>query len=255
MPRLQVVFNCLNLFVADPENDVVHVLMPSTDAHGAGHRHEVQLVHRSFPGNAKKVSPMNGLALVLGKDPANGAGKAWTDLLPPQPSPHDEVLADLSTITGNRVARELVADAHHDKVAARVSLFGGRVLELVAETEFQIRGRSYVMAHQVVWEMLDVPFGLEWVRLDPAAREPLSSLLKVSTEPNLGYRLEINHTIPEPVQGPLHPLTPAQVGQHFGMIYPLLGIDAPGPDLLPTGVGRTDGAKCVGGKALIASLF
>jgi hypothetical protein len=254
MPRLQLVFNCLNLFVADPENDVVHVLMPSTHGHANGHKHEVRLHHNSFKGKEKtKGRPMEGLALILGKRQANGTGTvgdgtADTDLRPPQPSTLNEVLVNLSTITGRRVARDLVEDKRHAQVAARVSLFGGKVTQLVAEEEFIIRKKQYAMAHQVTWEMLGVPHTLEWVKLDPNASAPIQSLLELKTEPNQGYKLEISHTT-----GGTKPLTAEEVKEHYAMIYPLLGIAHPADELLPHLVGQTDGAKCVGGKALVAS--
>jgi hypothetical protein len=253
MPRLQLVFNCLNLFVSDPENDVVHVLMPSTDGHGNGHKHEVRLRHTSFKGKEKTHGrPMEGLALILGKPQANGAGTtgdgtADTDLAPAQPSTLNEVLVNLSTITGHRVSRDLVKDEFHKKVAARVSLYGGKVTQMVAEEEFIIRKKQYAMAHQVTWEMLGVPHALEWVKLDPTASEPIQSLLELPAEPNQGYRLEISHTMPGSPS-----LTPKEVKEHYAMLYPLLGIDHPASDLLPHIVGNTDGAKCVGGTALVA---
>ena len=249
MARLQLVFNCLNMFVSDPDNGAVHVLMPASDGHGGHHRHVVRMFHDSFTGEEKKQGrSMEGWALVLGTRP----GTADASLVPLS-APSGEELVDLTGVTGNTVSPDLVRDRPHPLVAARVSLYGGRITRLAAEARWELNGRRYALAYQAVWEMLDVPHELNWVPLNPKANAPIASLKELPAERDLGYRLDIHHVTPKslpPGQGGV--LSPHEMAHHFAMFYPLVGIPHPGDDLLPSIPEKfTDGVNCGSTKATL----
>jgi hypothetical protein len=256
MPRLELVFNCLHMFVADPEKNVVHVLMPSSDAHGSHHRHEARIFHAGLEGREKGHGlSMNGWALVLGKKGDSDTGTADTTLQPPFPPPLGDVLVNLSEITGGRVSRELVQDGYRPQVASRVSLYGGRVTAVVAEANYRIKDRVYALGHQVTWQMLDVPQKLEWVDLKQTrgGDPPIHSLMDLPADPRLGYRLEIHHVSHASLpRGQGGKLSPTEMASHYSMFFPLVGIE-PADDLLPAIIddGRTEGVNCGGGSAQI----
>lgn len=238
MAKLELVFNCLHMFVAAANNEsgqegTVHVLMPATTAHGPGHEHVVKIFHKSWQGTEQEQGrSMRGWALELGNTP----GRADTRLLPLQ-APHNETIPNLTSITGGQtVSPNLVANAHHPLVAARVTLHGGRVTHLSADSVYEINRTEYVLASQVTWEMLGIPHELRWFALDPEDPNtvPLQSLHELPTEPDLGYRLEIHHVTPRsipPGRGGL--LDPKELADHYAMFYPLIGVSNPGPHLLP----------------------
>lgn len=255
MPRLELVFNCLNMFVADTEHNVVHVLLPSSTGHGGHHRHEPRLFHDGMVGHEKgNGRSLKGWALVLGKQKDSDQGTADITFQPPFPPPLGDELVNISEITGSRVPRELVQDTAHPLVTARISLYGGRVTSMVAEEKYSIRGKPYMLAHQVTWQMLNVPEELEWLNLNADAPPPIMSLVDLPTDSKLGYRLEIHHVMHTSLpRGQGGKLSPAEMGEHYGMFYPLLGV-RPGRDDLPRLIDseRTQGVHCGGTRALLA---
>jgi hypothetical protein len=253
MATLELQFNCLCLFVPDPDNQVVHVLMPATNGHDGhdGHeQHVVRILHPSVKEVEKgKGLDIEGWALTLG--PAQG--NAETTLTPPKGKPRGGTLPDLSSLTNNqRVASALVGPAPGTAVAARITLRSGGVTSLASEAEWEIEGRKFALAHQVTWTMSDGGAGLQWARLygPPDINPPLNSLDELEPENDLSYKLRIFHVTDDalPPRGGI--LQPAVMREHYRALYPLLGITNPASTLLPRMVssGVVD-VNCAGGKA------
>lgn len=261
MASLELQFNCLCLFVTDPDEEVVHVLMPATSGHAghAHHEHVVRIIHKSFPGDQNQVGRgMEGWALTLGPDEAS----AERDLVPPPGAFQGGELPDLTEITkegpddpGKTVDRALVGLNPGNKVAARITLRSGRVARILSEARWRIGTRDYALAHHVTWRMSDVGEKLDWARLDvePGAdlpEEPLANLNELTPEADLGYKLEIFHVTRDalPPKGGI--LAPAVMREHFRAFYPLIGEGAPGPNLLPTIKGfQINQVNCGSGQA------
>lgn len=242
MATLELEFNCMCLFVTDPEDGTVHVLMPPTAHDHADHgnaglpatlprglkRHVVRLLHRSFA--ADQGRSLEGWALELHGSPA----PPDTTLLRPAGGQNPEVV-DLSGITNRRVSRDhLEREAYPNRVSALLTLRGGTATKLDDEdTKWVMDGRTIVMAHQVVWRLENVSEQLRWVDLGANHGPPLRSLSELEAEADGSYRLEVYHVTEKalPPTG-LGYLNAAEVRKHFGAFYPLLGFK-PGARHLP----------------------
>lgn len=250
MATLELVFNCLNLFVTDEENGTVHVLMPTSTGHGNKHRHVVRIFHAGLKGDQKKHGlSMEGWALILGGTP----GTAETDLEPAVAPFLKEELVDLTRVTGGKtVDKALLADAPHPLVAARVTLRGGRLTQLKAEHEWEVDGQRYRMAHNVTWQIMGIPHELTWVDLAPPSDDPpIKSLKELPLGTDGAYHMSIHHVTPvsiPPGQG--GGLDPADMAHHFSMFYPLVGVNKPDENLLPKLISfPNDGVNCAAAKA------
>lgn len=262
MALLELEINCLCLYVRDrgPTGGerVLHVLMPKSDGHGphAGHhKHVVRMFHKDFkkPGEDKKGRSMEGWALVLGE----GKSNASLTLKPATTNAFNAEIANITSLSGGKVPAALVADGPNGKVAARITLRGGKITNMVSEAKFKFGTKVVSLAHQVTWQIQGIPHKLDWRRLNAPATEqaPLATLADLSTETNFGYLIRVYHvmekSLPPGTPGSL--LTPAEVKEHFAMLYPLVGIDDPDNKLLPEIAGQgTDGAHCVPGGGEVA---
>jgi hypothetical protein len=252
MATLQIEFNCLCLFVRDETEKILHVLMPATGHHHAGHpsgsarphpahgieEHLARLVLGDSP-DAPQV-PLEGWSLELG--PAAGAAQLHT-LDPPV---GDAQVVDLTRLTSNgqnapgrKVARALTTGSHQ-KIASRFTLRAGQVTDVEAQAEWLFKGEPLEMAHRVVWEIDDVPDELPWTpiagKAPPLAR--LSDLGDPSPLPvsgKSGYRIRVFHTTADglPPNDDPGALNKEEVRHHFGMFYDVLGLPDPDEELLP----------------------
>jgi hypothetical protein len=255
MAKLTIEFNCMCMFVPDPANGSVHVLMPVT-AQGGHPRHEVRLRHSSFKGKEKKEGRlMEGLELVL-----RGRGKAHTDLIPSTPSDPQGELPNLSTIAGSKpVDPALLTSTKPSGVVSRITLLSGKVGEIRAHgKKWKLGGKDRVLAFQVTWTIDDVG-ELEWHPLhDSGAVAPLASLRDLKPEPGTAdvYKLEIHHVEAGTLTNPSKVLTAQGVRHHFGAFYTPLRVTRPGGDLLPDpiddGFEGSPDFKCVGIQASLS---
>jgi hypothetical protein len=253
MPKLELQFNCLCLFVPDRAAKVVHVLMPGTnghEGHGGHEKHVVRMLHHGFEGQEKLTGRcMEGWALTLGPEHAS----ADTSLRPRWDADQDPVrpawdadqgavLPDLSELTGGRtVHRSLLGKVPEDRVAARITLRSGGVARMASEATWEIGGKDFALAHQVTWTM-DIDDELRWEGLNDRPDDhpkPLEKLEDLEPEDDgkpdddVLYRLRIFHVTEDalpPRGGTLHP---AVMRAHYRAFYPLLGEDYPGDELLP----------------------
>lgn len=213
MATLQIVFNCLCLYVRDEPGKTVHVVMPATRGHDPRHLHLARLQHPSFPEPEGK-RPLEGWGLTLGS--ASQPASAQTDTLAPRQN--DEILdltaatADAATPGGRKVKQEMVTGFHR-AVAARVTLRSGKVMGRGSETLWDFNGRRVRMATRVIWEMEidDVHAPLSWQPIGASGQPPLDSLAALGggDEPLLdeheqetgrrGYRLQVIHATPRSV--------------------------------------------------------
>ncbi|HEX6373093.1 MAG TPA: hypothetical protein VF006_29490 [Longimicrobium sp.] len=233
MATLQLEFNCLCLFVRDEKNDVVHVLMPSTN-HPGMEPHVVRMFHSSFTAHPKGRS-MEGLEWVLGPE------KGSADFLSLRKNDDGEIVdvtrasGDSSGHNGKKADKKLVTSAHHH-VLTRVTLRGGRVFDRFAKADWELKGNIVRMAHQVVWEIDDVPDTLTWHPLNKPDDIPLTSLKELGPEeplpapdgtpsPKMGHRLRIFHTTKEglPPNDENGALDEVAVRKHFRHFYDLIG--------------------------------
>ncbi|HYH82132.1 MAG TPA: hypothetical protein VEX86_20155 [Longimicrobium sp.] len=254
MATLQIEFNCLCMFVRDRASRVVHVLMPSTH-HAPDHadHHVVRLIHPSF-GAEPQGRSMIGWALALG--PAQGAADVSL-----RPAGGNGAIADLSAAAGSAVERGLV-ERPDARIASRVTLRAGRIVQARAERTWMLDGREVSMAHRVVWEMENVSETepLPWRSLGAAGPPPLGALNELAPEASLAgervYRLRVFHTTP----GALPPndrrgtLDPATLARHFAHYYTLVGIPHPASHLLPALVEESRRAAAGRGAASLAAL-
>jgi hypothetical protein len=239
MATLQIVFNCLCLFVRDEQGETVHVVMPATKGGHHAH-HDVFLRHPSFP-EAKQERSMEGWALALGPKEDQPASAKVHTLLTPRAT--GEVLdltaatVDESNPEGQKVSAALVT--HSRRVAARVTLRAGEVKAVDSETEWAFDRRRVRMATRVLWEMevnsVDAP--LDWRSIGAGGTPPVPTLASLGAEepllegPNLtpgnrkGYVLQVFHSTPGELQAP-------EVTKHFRIFYELVG-HAPTPEQLP----------------------
>jgi hypothetical protein len=262
MATLELQVNCLCLFVPDPENNVVHILMPGTkghaghdghNGHAESHEHVVRMLHHSFEKEEEKLlgRPMEGWALILGPEQAS----ADLTLLPPQGASQGGALPNLSELTGKKVPRALVGPEPGDRVAARITLRSGRVTRMASEATWEIGGHPFPLAHQVTWQMSDVDHALEWQGLNGRPNtepKPLETLQDLEPEDDLGYKLRIFHVTREglPPKGGI--LKPEVMRAHYRAFYPLLGENDPGDDLLPRIKGKhIHQVNCGGGQAAL----
>lgn len=271
MATLELEFNCLCLFVPDPNDEVVHVLMPGTDGHPDDHddghaehgKHVVRMLHRSFKGDEKlRGRPLEGWALTLG--PETPSPSAVRTLGPKVPSAgrtppsktapasrtlvshgdrdSEGELPDLSDITGRTVDPALLGLNPGSRVAARITLRTGRATRLAYESTWRIENdathitRDIRIAHQVTWRMEHVDPTLIWSRLSGRSNgdyAPLESLNALEPEDDLSYRLRIFHVTEDalPPRGGI--LKPAEMRQHYRAFYSLLGENHPADGLLP----------------------
>jgi hypothetical protein len=253
MPKLELQFNCLCLFVPDDAAGVVHVLMPGSNGHDghAGHeKHVVRMLHHSFEGQEKLTGRcMEGWALTLGPRHAS----ADTSLLPKSDADHDRVrpvsgadhgavLPDLSELTRDgRVRRALLGKEPENRVAARITLRSGGITRMASEATWEMGGRDFALAHQVTWTM-DIDDELKWEGLDDKPDDhpkPLRKLEELEPEDDgkpeddVLYRLRIFHVTEDalpPRGGTLHP---AVMRAHYRSFYALLGDNDPDDKLLP----------------------
>jgi hypothetical protein len=244
MATLELQFNCMCLFVPEPDKKLVHVLMPSTNGH-AGHpeheQHVVRMLHKSFKSNENektKGRALEGWALTLGPEDAS----ADTNLVHNGTTPGG-VLPDLSEITeavlGMRktISPDLLTAVPGDGVGARITLRSGGVTRMASEAVWEIGGKEVALAHQVTWRMSDVDHVLNWTGLngkpdtDP---KPLDTLKSLEPEDDLGYKLRIFHVTDAalPPKGGI--LEPAVMREHFRAFYPLLGVEVQDGRLLPS---------------------
>ncbi|HEX9938794.1 MAG TPA: hypothetical protein VGB15_16765 [Longimicrobium sp.] len=246
MATLELQFNCLCLFVPEPDKKVVHVLMPRSNGHAghAGHeKHVVRMLHKSFKGQENTHGrSLEGWALVLGPENAS----ADTNLTHKGTTPGG-ALPDLSQITHDVLgARKTVDPAllsvtPGGAVAARITLRSGGVTRMASEASWEIGGKEIALAHQVTWRMSDVDHVLRWEGLDgkpDSDPRPLDTLKSLEPEDDLGYKLRIFHVTEEalPPKGGI--LAPAVMREHFRAFYPLLGVDQQDASLLPSIKGK-----------------
>jgi hypothetical protein len=222
MATLELEFNCMCLFVTDPQDGTVHVLMPATGSHHGGHqRHVVRVLHRSFVPNRGRS--MEGWALDLRGDPVP----------PERPAPSDGAgpmaeIPDLTAVSKQKVQRRLVADwSLPDEVAARVTLRGGRMMNPEGEgTRWMLNDKPMELAHKVVWRMENVSEALTWIDLGGNHGPPIRSLSELDPESADTYRLSLyhvsEHALPPTPDGQL---SEKEVRDHFAMYYRLLRVE------------------------------
>jgi hypothetical protein len=250
MATLELQFNCLCLFVPDPYNHAVHVLMPATNGqaghddhaaqpghagHAGSHKHVVRMLHHGFDGDERlKGRSMDGWALTLGSadEPLN------SDLVAPAGAPRPAALPNLSDITGNPVRRALLGPNPGPRVAARITLYSGKVSRMASEARWEIDGKGFPIAHQVTWKLeVDPGTELTWERLNGGAqadaRPPLAKLKDLEPEDDLGYKLRIFHVTEKALPPRGGTLKPSEMRAHYSTFYPLVGEDYPPDKLLP----------------------
>lgn len=243
MASLELQFNCLCLFVPDPENRVVHVLMPATNGHPGHehHEHVVRMLHKSFPGDEKQLGRgMEGWALTLGPEEAT----ADTSLRLPPAAFQGGELPDLSEVTEEvtgikkMVDRELLGLNPGPYVAARITLRSGGVSRMASEATWRLGDRDYALAHQVTWRMSDVSHQPTWERLNgqPGVApppSPLPTLNDLEPEDDFGIKLRIFHVTPEALPPKVGTLSPEVMQAHYRAHYVLLDENDPEPEQLP----------------------
>jgi hypothetical protein len=254
MPKLEIDFNCMCLFVPDPHrgNDrgTVYVLMPAT-SHCSGHeRHIVRMLFKDKAGK-EQMREMEGWELVLGA----AAGTARTTLDPADGNPEGDIV-DLTKLTsrngsaGYRVPKNLI-EGNGRVVASRVVLNAGEVVKVDAQQEakWAFGTETHVMAHRVTWQVELPSLELTWNNLLDSSREgaPLASLDEVAG--NGVFKLHVHHVteaaylrkagstgiLRDMSTDDFDPrvLNDNEIGEHFRMFYALLGDKNPDETLLP----------------------
>jgi hypothetical protein len=238
MATLQLEFNCLCLFVRDGATNVVHVLLPATHAH---HRHAIRLVHPGFTDHPHRHRPMEGWAWELGPSSGNGTADLPSLATIPQGEIIDvtRVTSDASGHNGKKVKPAQVTGAHAT-VVSRVTLRAGSAIDSGARPyRWKVKGRDVRMAHQVLWEIDNVPDVQVWRPLSNPVPKPIEKLSDLGTPGPLGngkhgYRIRVFHTLPAYLPPNHNNGMPdsAMVTEHFRHFYDLLG-HQPTPDQLP----------------------
>ncbi len=267
MSALEIEFHCLCVFVPDPANKRVHVLMPATGGEGAdgnpphesaaggggnghshdhpdgaqGHVHErhiVRIVHKDLPCPVD----MEGWALRLGR------ARRPIDLgLVPRYPENDAELIDLNKHTERRLDRALLRERVDRRLIARVTLREGYMLSANADAKWLMKRQPICLANRVVWRIDDFRGGrLEWKRLTAKGDEPLGTFDELSA-PNDVRHVHIFHTTRKGLAGTSTSLTEKEVREHFRVFLELYGIrpqdDPRGlllPDLDDKDAGRVD---------------
>lgn len=254
MATLEIKIYCLCLFVPDPEAKTVHVLMPDTEHGKKGERyggigdageddhHLVRVFHRTF-GDQKVGRPMEGLTLVVGKDPAKGT--ADTSLRPRKGRKRCEEVVDLTHVIQRRLDRALVDDPRHPKVAARMILRAGHVKRLDSDVTWELAHRPIDMAFKVVWRIEDVPEDEVFWTPSDAKDPPFRSLKDLGPDGDGVYRFKIAHMTEKGMPpGKKGTLNKDEVRKHFRQFYRLYDFDAPGDHQLPDRPDRADNLNC-----------
>jgi hypothetical protein len=239
MSALEIEFHCLCLFVPDPENGLVHVLMPSTaggdgdgghhNGHpghdGAGgepgqHRH-VHDRHHAFIRHDSLTEPvlMEGWALLLGRE----GGPIDTTLAPTSPVDGAR-LVDLNEHTGRTLDPTLLLEQADPRVIARVTLREGALVSTYADAVWRLKGKKVRMASRSTWRIDDFPGGaLDWNPLTASGEPPLATLDDVV--PTGGVRrVHVFHTTRHGMAGARTVLTPYEAREHFRVYLELYGI-------------------------------
>lgn len=262
MTTLQIVFNCLCLFVRDEAEGLVHVLMPST-AGGHHPRHLVLLQHPSFTGPLP-LRDLEGWALVLGPSAGRATPARIDTLLAPRQS--GEIL-DLTAATvdsahpnGRRVKRALVT-GRNPAVASRITLRTGGVRDVASETAWIFKNTIVRMTTKVLWEMEidDENAPLDWQPIGARGSRPLDTLAALGAEEPLleqfdpatgkfapgnrkGYVLQVFHAT-------LGTLRADEVTKHFRIFYEKGLEHTPTIDQLPRNDQEGPEVNCGGSQA------
>lgn len=243
MATLEIEFNCMCVFVAAPDEAIMHVLMPSTcnhahhghgdHGHGEGvERHVVRILHPKFPPEG--IS-MEGWALDLG-----GESGASADLtLQPMERIGAETIVNLTELSGGEtISPSLLAKAGHPAINARVTLRSGRLMSAPAEVKWNFKGEPVEMSYRATWRMEVAPdTPLKWSNIGATDPAPVASLADLGADAQDGvYRFKIYH-VPSralpPDDAGVGSLELEEVKDHFRALYVLVGVDEPGEDLLP----------------------
>jgi hypothetical protein len=222
MAALEISFNCLCVFVPEPDKNTVHVLMPATQGHGGQHGstlHVVRLLHRNLALQGGVA--LEKWALVLGPD----VGTADTTLEPQEPPAHDAEMVNLSTISHKQLDRTLITDPD-PRIAARVTLRAGKLLRIKSLAKWHLNGKKVFMAHEATWRIDDLPGGpLEWIPLDqpgtPPPTPPLQFLSQLSADGDGVYRISLFHVSEEALPPNTGTLNIDKVKAHFRLFYAL----------------------------------
>jgi hypothetical protein len=189
---LEITFHCMNMFVEDEVEKRVHVLMPPTCActHEPIGDHMVEGVDQHI---VRVVFPRIGGRLNAARDafverPEDGKTdyvelEGWSLVLPGRGGEADlgdfpDEVADLTKVTGLRIGRALLGPNRNPRVAARVTLDGGRFLKQKGVATWKFDGREIELAQEVTWiveGLPDGPFSWSRTRLKPAGERPTES--------------------------------------------------------------------------------
>lgn len=235
MATLKIDFNCMCLFVTDETTGDLHVLMPNTSGHSVGHQHVVRMVFRDSNGETIK-RPMERWALNISSaaPPQEGEPTAAKSVL------DEALIVNLTEVTGKRIDPDLVTGAASDRVISRVTIRGGHVDAVKAQSKHRwlLKEHEYFMAHQVTVRMESVPEVLHWTPLgDPGSDIPLPTLADIKPEGDDNgvtvYALKVYHVLPQDLPPAASPkLNEEAIRDHFEAFYDLLGVE-PDADLLP----------------------
>jgi hypothetical protein len=259
MSALEIEFHCLCVFVPDPQNKRVHVLMPATGGEGAdgdpphepaaggggdghphdhpggaagahGHVHERHIV-RIVHDDLDCPVDMEGWALRLGR----ARRPIELDLVPRYPE-NDAELIDLNRHTTRRLDPTLLRERADKRLIARVTLREGYMLSANADAKWLMKGQPIYLANRAVWRIDDFRGGpLDWKRLTAKGDEPLGTFDNLSAPDDVRH-VHIFHTTQKGLAGDVTILTEEEVREHFRVVLELYGIrrkDDPRDLLLP----------------------
>jgi hypothetical protein len=281
MAELYIEFNCMCLFATENGKRAVHVLMPTSHEHEHphhdhpnGHDHDHAPTHPHAPagdpthghGNGQdpgKKIPRKHFVRLLYIDHAGKTQplpmEGWALTLASRDPVHDSAgavrqearVANLTSIAGLRVNTDLLAGTDKEKLAARVTIDGGKIERVDTQPDvWQLGETSQIMAHQVAWRIPNLDPTLRWESIGASGDAPLRSLDEVqatgqTAEGEPIYRVYVYHVLERDLPQVLPPnkeptLPAAFVIEHFPMYYGLMR-EQPSQELKPTLTGLTDG--------------
>jgi hypothetical protein len=264
MATLEIDFHCLCLFVPEPDNKTVHVLMPASEhrlggggvsglkqggpaddgedgavtgslaaqaggsaggAGGAGPAHTPHVVRIMDATRPGAGRKMEGWMLELGPK----KGSADTDL-----SSIDSAgakLADLTQLSGFTASPLLIDDTVDPQVVSRVVLRAGKAKDAVGAHKWDIGDEIVRLATRVTWRIENFEGDLIWTPWGASGRPPL---MLGDVKPTDGvFRIAIFHTLARALPPNSGTIPGDEVGEHFKHFYKAIGHANPKQRELP----------------------
>jgi hypothetical protein len=225
---LSIHFSGLCLFVPEPGTlNRMHVLLPS--ATGSMHHHvpvmQFDAAHLKPGGTSSPPTELAAQALVRGGQMVLGGGAGASTTVCPE-------IVDVAGVAGTSVLPHLLTGNGGGLLATRITLTEGR-MEAVAPGlcwTWDPSQPSRRMAHQAWWEMTvsDSAIEIPWTALATGGEAPeRPKLYPIGSAGNEKINVSILH-LPREEHGfePQAGMPPHNgVAEHFGMYYPLFGLN------------------------------